>query len=163
MDFAIRKDARDWFKDVRGDLVALPGTVSAPDFDAFYFCFIAGITTIRKKDISTAETAALVDNFPGPYRNRGRLLIALFLSRELDYLGVTMKEKKAVHAAISRLVDPDATNHLSDDGVREFNKYAHGGYDVLLDWFDDRPRSLETFLRGFRRKIDEAGLPMGGA
>lgn len=148
MDFAIRKDARDWFKDVRSDLTI--------DFDAFYFCFIAGITATRKKDVAAADTAALVENFPGPYKNRGRLLIALFLSRELDYLGVTMKEKKAVHAAISRLVDPDATNHLSDDGVREFNKYAHGGYDVLLGWFDDRPRSLETFLRAFRRKIEGA-------
>jgi hypothetical protein len=154
MDFAIRKDARDWFKDIRGDFAALPGTASAPDFDAFYFCFIAGIAATRKKDVPAAETAALVENFPGPYRNRGRIMISLFLSRELDYLGVSMSEKKAVHAAISRLVDPEAANHLSDDGVREFNKYAHGGYEVLLDWFDDRPRSLETFLRAFKLKLD---------
>lgn len=148
MDFAIRKDARDWFRDIRTDL--------AIDFDAFYFCFIAGLTATRKKDAPAAETAALVENFPGPYKNRGRLLVALFLSRELDYLGVAMTEKKAVHAAISRLVQPEAPNFLSDDGVREFNKYAHGGYEVLLDWFDDRPRSLETFLQAFRRKIDGA-------
>lgn len=162
MDFAIRKDAREWFKDIRADFAALPGTASAPDFDAFYFCFIAGIAATRKKDVTTAETAALVENFPGPYRNRGRLLIALFLSRELDYLGVAMSEKKAVHAAISRLVDPGAPNHLSDDGVREFSKYAHGGYEVLLDWFDDRPRSLETFLRAFKLRVDGA-LPSGTA
>ncbi|WP_245296896.1 MULTISPECIES: hypothetical protein [Rhodomicrobium] len=162
MDFAIRKDARDWFKDIRPDFAALPGTASAPDFDAFYFCFIAGIAAIRKKDVLAAETATLVENFPGPYRNRGNLLIAMFLSRELDYLGVEITEKKAVHAAISRLVDPGAPNHLSDDGVREFNKYAHGGYDVLLDWFDDRPRSLETFLRAFKVKLDGA-LSLGKA
>jgi hypothetical protein len=42
---------------------------------------------------------------------------------------------------------------LSDEGVREFNKYSHGGYEVLLDWFDDRPRALETFLRAFHRKV----------
>ena len=146
MDFAIRRDARDWFKDIRPDL--------ALDFDAFYFCFIAGVTATRKKDVAVGETAALVENFPGHYKSRGRLLIALFLSRELDYLGVAMSEKRTVHAAIARLVDPHATNYLSDDGVREFNKYAHGGYDVLLDWFDDRPRSLETFLRRFRQRID---------
>lgn len=155
MDFAIRKDARDWFKVIRADLTL--------DFDAFYFCFIAGVTATRKKDVPAADTAALVENFPGPYKNRGRLLVALFLSRELDYLGITMSEKKAVHAAIARLVDPNATNHLSDDGVREFNRYAHGGYDVLLDWFDDQPRSLETFLRAFRRKVGEGGLVGQGA
>jgi hypothetical protein len=162
MDFALRKDAREWFRDIRGDFSALPGTASAPDFDAFYFCFVAGIAATRKKDVPAAETAALVENFPGPYRNRGRLLIALFLSRELDYLGVSMNEKKAVHAAIARLVDPEATNHLSDDGVREFNKYAHGGYEVLLDWFDDRPRSLETFLRAFKLKVDNAPPALKG-
>ena len=150
MDFAIRKEARNWFRDIRTDL--------AVDFDAFYFCFIAGIAAKRKKDVLAAETATLVENFPGPYKNRGRLLIGLFLSRELDYLGVAMTEKKAVHGAISRLVQPEAPNYLSDDGVREFNKYAHGGYEVLLEWFDDRPRSLDTFLRAFKRKVDSIEL-----
>lgn len=154
MDFAIRKDARHWFRDIRTDL--------ALDFDAFYFCFMAGIAMGRKKNVVPDQTAALVDNFPGPYKNRGRLLVALFLNRELDCLGVTMSEKKAVHAAIAKLVDPYATNYLNDDGIREFNQYAHGGYDVLLDWFDDRPRSLETFLRGFRRKLDSVNLFKGG-
>ena len=156
MDFAVRKEARDWFRDIKSDLVALPGTVSAPDFDTFYFCFIAGITASRKKDVPKADTAPLVENFPGPYKNRGRLLVALFLSRELELLGVAMSEKRAVHASISRLVRPEAQNYLSDDGVREFNKYAFGGYEVLLDWFDDRPRSLDTFLRAFKRQIDRA-------
>lgn len=148
MDFAIRKDARDWFKDIRGDLDL--------DFDAFYFCFIAGVTAKRKKDILAADTASLVDNFPGPYRSRGRLLVSLFLSRELQFLGITMAEKRTIHSAIARLVNPDAPNYLSDEGVREFNKYCHGGYEVLLEWFEYRPQSLETFLRTFKRRIDDA-------
>lgn len=41
--------------------------------------------------------------------------------------------------------EPDAP-YLSGEGVREFNKYAHGGHEVLLEWFEYRPRSLETFL-----------------
>lgn len=154
MEFRIREDAKDWFRDIKGDFVALPGTPSAPDFDAFYFCFIAGITKMQKKDATTSETAELVENFPGPYKSRGRLLVGLFLSKELEYLGVTLEEKKTVHKEISRLVQPETPNYLSDEGVREFNKYAHGGYDVLLDWFDDRPRTLETFLRSFRKKIE---------
>ena len=151
MDFAIRKDARDWFKDIRGDLDL--------DFDAFYFCFVAGVAAKRKKDIPAAETASLVDNFPGPYRNRGRLLVSLFLSRELQFLGITMAEKRTIHSAIARLVDPVASNHLSDEGVREFNKYCHGGYEVLLEWFEYRPQSLETFLRLFSKRVSETLSP----
>lgn len=146
MDFAIRRDARNWFRDIRDEL--------ALEFDSFYFCFVAGITATRKSAVALAETDVLVDNFPSHYKSRGKLLVALFLSRELDYLGVEISEKRAVHAAIAKLVDPYASNHLSDQGVREFNKYAHGGYEVLLEWFDERPRSLETFLRGFRRNLE---------
>jgi len=150
MEFRIRKDARDWFRDIRGDL--------ALDFDAFYFCFIAGISERRKKDATTGETAELVENFPGAYKSRGRLLVGLFLSRELEYLGVGMNEKKTVHSEIARLVQPEAPNYLSDEGVKEFNKYSYGGYEVLLDWFDDRPRSLETFLRSFRQSVESSSV-----
>ena len=151
MDFAIRKDARDWFKDIRSDLDL--------DFDAFYFCFVAGVTAKRKKDIASAETASLVDNFPGPYRSRSRLLVSLFLSCELRFLGLTMAEKRTIHSAIARLVDPEAPNHLSDEGVREFNRYCHGGYEVLLEWFDYRPQSFETFLRLYSRRVGETLSP----
>lgn len=153
MEFRIRKRAREWFKDIKSDLKAPTGTTSAPDFDAFYFCFIAGIAKMRKKDAPASETAELVDRFPGPYKNRGRLLVGLFLSKELESLGIALTEKQTVHAEISRLVQPESPNFLSNEGVREFNRYAHGGFDVLQDWFDDRPRALETFLQRYRRNI----------
>lgn len=38
--------------------------------------------------------------------------------------------------------------------MREFNKDAHIGFDALTEWFGDRPRSLEAFLRTFKRHID---------
>jgi hypothetical protein len=87
------------------------------------------------------------------------LLVSLFLSRELQFLGITMAEKRTIHGAIARLVDPEASNHLSDEGVREFNKYCHGGYEVLLEWFEYRPQSLETFLRLYSRRVGEALTP----
>ncbi|MEZ4706539.1 MAG: hypothetical protein R3A44_05000 [Caldilineaceae bacterium] len=146
MDFRLRQDARDWFRDLQNSFNV--------DFDIYYFCFMAGIAAGRKTEIPTAETAELVDYFPDRYRDRGKLMVALFLSKELEELGVAMDEKKSVNAMIARLTSPDARNHLSDEGMREFNKYAHGGFDVLLDWFDDRPRSLETFLRMFKRQAD---------
>lgn len=156
MEFRIKTTARDWFIDISPKLTAPHGTTSAPDFDAFYFCFIAGIVAKRKEDASIDQTAELVDYFPGPYKNRGRLLVSLFLHKELEFLGIDLSEKKSVHESISRLVQPESSNYLSSAGTREFNRYAHGGYDVLLDWFDDRPRTLETFLRAFREKVEQS-------
>ena len=160
MAFRIRQDARDWFRYIKADLVAPSGTPSAPDFDAFYFCFIAGISKSRKgpakNDQSASNTAELVNNFPGPYRSRGRFLVSLFLCTELESLGVRLDNKKTVRSAVANLVNPAAQNYLSDEGTREFNKYAYGGFDVLLDWFDyDHPRTLESFVCSFRLKIIE--------
>ena len=67
-----------------------------------------------------------------------------------------MSDKREVNSTIAQLVSPEAPNFLSDDGVREFNRYANGGYEVLVQWFDDKPRTLETFLRAFKQKIDGA-------
>ena len=145
MYFTIQKDAQKWFEDIRGNL--------GYDFDMYYFCFIAGLSEMRKESVPTADTSDIVDYFPGAYARRGRLLVALFLFHELKYLGVEISEKSTVNAAISRLVQPNTQNFLSDDGVREFNKYAHGGYEVLRNWFEDRPRSLDAFLRAFQKKV----------
>ena len=155
--FRLRLDARQWFKDLREQ------RVFKTDFDAFYFCFIAGVTTKRKEDVPLDETAELVVYFPDRYSSRGKLLVGLFLKSELEVLGVSMDERPEVHSAIAHLVTPDAPNFLSDEGVREFNKYAHGGYDQLIEWFEDRPRSLETFLRAYKRRIDSAHTkPLAG-
>lgn len=157
--FRLRLDARQWFKDLRDQ------RVFKIDFDAFYFCFIAGITTKRKQTVPIDETAELVPYFPDRYTARGKLLVALFLKSELEVLGVSMDERREVHAAIAHLVTPEAQNYLSDEGVREFNKYAHGGYEQLIEWFEDRPRSLETFLRAYKRRVDAAmnGVTSGPA
>lgn len=149
LPFRLRLDAREWFKDLRDQ------KVFKTDFDAFYFCFIAGVIMKRKETVPFDETAELVDYFPDRYSSRGKLLVGLFLRSELELLGVSMDERRDVHSTIANLVTPGAQNFLSDDGVREFNKYAHGGYEQLIEWYEDRPRSLATFLRSFKQKVDQ--------
>lgn len=148
--FRLRLDARDWFRDLRDK------GVFKIDFDAFYFCFIAGVTTRRKESVPQDDTAELVAYFPDRYNSRGKLLVSLLLKSELELLGVSMSERREVHSTIAQLVTPEAPNYLSDEGVRVFNMYAHGGYEQLIEWFEDRPRSLETFLRAFKRQIESS-------
>lgn len=113
----------------------------------YYLCLMAGLAAGEPlSDLTVADTSELVDNFPGEYRERGRLIIAFFLSRELRQLGVKLTERDALHSTISRLVDPNSSSWLSDEGMRRMNQYAHGGFDVLVARFDDKPRHIETFL-----------------
>ena len=148
LPFRLRRAAQKWFKDLQEQ------KAFKTNFDAFYFCFIAGIAANRKVTIPQDDTEELVAYFPGAYNSRGKLLVALLLKSELSALGVSMDERDDVHSAIAHLVKPEAPNFLSDEGVRVFNQYAHGGYEQLVEWFQGRPRSLETFLRTFKSKLD---------
>ena len=76
------------------------------------------------------------------------------LSKELALLGVEMTERRAVHDSIAKLVDPLSPSHLSDEGLRELNRFSYGGFEVLSQkWFEDRPREVESFLPFFSRNL----------
>jgi len=145
LPFRLRRDAREWFRDIRPAM--------SLDFDVYHLCFMAGLAARRKGEASQAETTELVDAFPGAYRPKGRLLVAAFLARELRELGVSTQDRAALHTAIHRLVDPLAPSHLSDEGMRQFNQYSYGGFDAITEWFDDRPRVIETFLPTYHSKL----------
>jgi len=145
--FRLRGEARDFFKSIRPQLEL--------DFDVYYFCLQAGLAVRRKAD-EPEHATDLVDYFPGDYKRNSRLIVALFLSRELHELGVSMTERTSVHKAIRGFIDPLSPSHLSDAGTKQLNRYAYGGYDVLNEWFDERPRHLETFLPLYHNKLEQA-------
>jgi hypothetical protein len=146
--FRLRKDTRQWFKGIEKDLDL--------GFDMYYLCLMAGLATGRKEEASQAETTDLVNEFPGSYRSRGRIIIALFLTREIKAMGIKMSEKRMLHSAIRGLVDPLSSSHLSDAGMKELNKYAFGGFEILTEWFQERPRTIETFLPLYKQYLDIA-------
>jgi len=146
--FYLRKDARSWFKHIQ-PAVEL-------DFDLYYFCLMAGLSVARKEKVSLEQTTELTDSYPGRYREKGRLLTALFLSRELKLLGIDESERGTLHSTIHSLIDPLSASHLSEAGMRELNRYSWGGFEVLTEWFEDQPRSLTTFLLLFQRRLNAA-------
>jgi hypothetical protein len=143
--FRLRRDARKWFHHIHGDFQI--------DFDIYYLCLMAGLRSGSRQDIAAAETSELVDHFPGEYKARGRVVVALLLSRELRRLGINFAERRLVHESIQTLVDPLSPSHLSDAGMREANRYAYGGFEVLTEWFADPPLHIETFLVHYAKRI----------
>ena len=148
MPFRLRTETRRWFTDIRD--------VFPVDFDMYYLCLMAGLATRKKADVTGNEATDLVDYFPGDYRGRGSVIISLFLSRELQKMGISLAERHVLHQAIRRLIDPQSPSRLSDDGLREMNRYANAGFEVLTEWFEDRPRAIETFLPMYKRRLQAA-------
>lgn len=148
MPFQLRQGTRDWFRHIKGDFDV--------KFDMYYFCLIAGLLEGEKRKVSSDKTSELVSNFPGPYREKGRYIIALFLSRELRSLGVNFSDRETLHSQISRLIDSRATSRLSSEGMRRMNEYSYGGLDVIKEWFEEEPQSLEEFLPRYYRYLKDA-------
>jgi hypothetical protein len=44
--------------------------------------------------------------------------------------------------------------------MKELNNYAAAGYDEIIRWFEERPRTLASFLRTFALKIDTQVQPI---
>ena len=151
--FRLRKDSRSWFKDLYGK------NAFTMDFDAYYYCLVAGLAAERCRDLPASDTSELVEYFPGRYKDKAKIIVALFLSRELGRVGVDLTEKKSAHSVISILVQPDSPNHLSDEGTKQMNRYAAGGFEVLTEWFEDRPRNLDVFLQLFSTRLDKNERP----
>lgn len=149
MEFRLRTDAREWFS---GIFKKEDGLL----FDPYYFCLMAGLTVRRKIDMRINEdTDGLLDYFPGAYQQQGKLIIALFLATELELEGIDTKERAAVHRLVEHYISNEAPSRLSDEGMRELNRYSYGGFEEISEWFSERPRSLETFLPAFRENLTE--------
>ena len=148
MPFRLRRDTRKWFRDIESEFQL--------DFDMYYICLIAGLSTCEKTHVPTADTTELVDYYPGEYREKGRLIISLFLSRELKSQGINFSEREALHGEISGLLDSMSPSCLSDMGMKEMNRYSYGGFKILTEWFTKRPRSLEDFLPLYWRYLKQS-------
>lgn len=151
MEFRLRKDAREWFRGIRGQMDL--------DFDPYYLCLMAGLAARRKtteREINvTEDTAELVDSFPRLYQEQGKLIIALFLATELELAEIDTKERAAVHRLVEHYVSNETLSRLTDEGMKELNRYSYGGFEAISEWFSERPRSLETFLPAYRQRLNE--------
>lgn len=145
--FRLPKDAKEWFKKISGSFNL--------DFDIYYFCLMAGLAKGKKESFPATETSDLINRFPQEYRAESKIITSLFLKKELDKMGVSLKDRKAVHETIRRYIDSSYPSGFSDEGQREINKYANGGLEVLKEHFGDEPVTIEGFLLRFAQLIDD--------
>lgn len=142
MGFRLRSDAKKWFQAIKEN----NDNNFKEDWDIYYYCLLAGLVSERKIDAN--QTVDFNEGFTKRYMPRAKLLVGLFLSKEIKYCGVSFADKKQVHKVISDLIDPLSPNFLSDNGMKEFNKYSYGGFEELFDNME-KPYTLEDFLISF--------------
>lgn len=158
MPFRLRDDARKWFSEIEG---------KAPiktQFDLFYFCLMAGLTSGRRSEPTHGGRSApeFIQNFIEDYRAAQRLIIGLLIVAELQRLGINLHEKASVRKTIQDLVDPQSPTNLTDEGMRLLNAYASGGYDYISEMRSSKPYTVEEFLRDFVGLVGKAASDNAG-
>ncbi len=149
MAFRLPGGAKLWFKEIE------PKFGTAPLFDMYYLCLMAGLATSTLKEGKDSESSELVDYFPAEYNKNGKIIIGLLLSRELNRLGIDRQDKTALNEGIATLVDPNTPSRLKSEGMRLMNRYANGGFEVLeQQWFVERPQHIEAFLPLYYKNLN---------
>ena len=149
MAFYLPRNAKAWFKEIRKDMDL--------DFDVYNLCLLAGLKAKVKRELRGEETTELTDNFPGGFREYQREIIALLLAVELEKAGLAESDRRKVHDFVGRLIDPYSPSGLSLEGQRELNRYCWGGFEVISEWFGERPHHIEAFLPMFWDRMVEGG------
>ena len=148
MAFRINKSARDqWFKDISNEF--------SIDFDIYYLCLLPGIVSRRKLELPNSQTVELIRGFPDLYREQSRIIVSLFLDAELNELGIDFTNKGEVHKAIGSYVNATSQTYLTATGEEQLNQYAHGGFELIASWFDDRPRWFLNFVKTYREQLSK--------
>lgn len=144
MAFRLPKKASQWFRHIQNR-----NSGFELEFDSYYFCLISGLSTGKKHNLPNTETTEFVQQFPNEYKPNRHLIIALFLNAELKSLGISLEERTTLNKQLTKLIDPVSSTGLSDDGMREMNRYAYGGFRELENHFPEPPRTLDGFLVGY--------------
>src|SRR5262245_36477522 len=138
----MRNDCKKWFADIESHYPT--------QFDLYYLCLIVGFAAPRRVTVEPGHLTDMVENFPGEFRSRARLLIGLLLTTDLKDRAIELDERDSVYRSVAKLVRSDSPSSMSDEGVKLMNQYAHGGFDVLVEQFGgERPRSIEVCLRRY--------------
>lgn len=143
--FKLPKEADNWFSNIRKYMNM--------DFDMYYFCLMAALAK-GEKECRSVETRDLLASFPKEYRSASKLIVALLLRIELDKMGVSLHDKRAMHDTIKKYIEPISPTYLSDEGQKVINQYAIRGVAILQEEYGEKPYTIEAFLIGYSKMID---------
>jgi hypothetical protein len=146
VDFRFPQEADNWFSHLRDKP---PLRVK---FDLYYLCLMLGLAAGRKADPAGPE---FVGHFVDDYRSSQRLIAGLLTIAELKIHGIDMQEKSDVRRVIAELFDPNSPTGLSEEGMRNLNKYASGGFAYLSE-IREKPHHADEFLADYLKILHAA-------
>jgi hypothetical protein len=150
-DFRLREDADEFFRHLKDQ------SPFRSMWDFYHLCSMLGVFGQRSSDPSEEDIAApvFVQHVIDDYKPTELIVVALILLAQMAKVGYRVEDRKAVQRLLTQLINPRAPG-LGPEGVTLLNRYASGGFDLLVERYGDvAPRTPEEFLPRYAKLLDE--------
>lgn len=150
-DFRLREDTDEFFRHLRNQ---------APfqsKWDVYHLCAMLGLFGQRSSDPNDEGIAApvFVQYVIDDYKPVELILVSLLLLAQMARVGYRVEDRTEIQRLLSQLINPRA-QALGPEGVDLLNRYASGGFDLLLERYGDAaPRTPEEFLVRYSKILDD--------
>jgi len=100
-------------------------------FDFYYLCCILGM--LKGKFPKLESGNEIYRTFPTEYYKQRYHIIGLLIDAEIRRTGLDASDRANLEKFMLKLVSMENPTHLSDDGEKYLNRYAEGGYQLILE------------------------------
>jgi len=100
-------------------------------FDFYYLCCILGMLKGKFPQLESGNEISRT--FPNEYYKQRYHIIGLLIDAEIRRTGLDQKNRDNLEKFMLKLVSMDNPTHLSDEGEKYLNRYAEGGYQLIVE------------------------------
>jgi hypothetical protein len=120
-------------------------------FDNYYLCLMMGFATLRDDQLDGGNE--LIRHFPGQYAGVSKLIIGLLLIAETQKLGKELTNKRDVEFLVNQYLDVSGSGSMNDAGFGRVNDYANGGFNYLVEAYQDKPYHADAFFAWYSAQL----------
>ena len=123
--------------------------------DLFYLSLLVGLKHNLKSSIDKYELGELTDEWTtelSENSNAKDYIIAIYLT---ELIKNVQNDKVAIKEILNRSLDSKKKSSLSKEGFKEVHEYCFGGYEKILETFNNQPpSSIVDFFYKYKKLID---------
>ena len=129
MSFLIHPKSKEFFSTFKSTDNKTP--IFKDLFDLYYYCFLLGVSS-GEREPSLEGAYEVTKNWPNSYSGSKLPIINLLIFGYMLENGYEVDNKTFANKILSKLIDHNNKNDLSEEGYKRMNEFAYNGFEILL-------------------------------
>lgn len=146
MSFKLSDEARAYFRGIETGST----TGKFPRlWDQYYLLFMVG--ALKRELGDEPEGEVFINEFIAEYHGQRYEILGMLVGAEIERAGVPWDNEGEIREVMLSLLKPGTATLLTDQGAKQMNRYAQGGYEIVAEEIPE-PRQLDDFLQEYHRR-----------